>query len=159
MENIDARAYLASGAIVVGDVEIGEDVGIWYHATIRGDRALIRISKGTNVQDNCVIHAGSNHPVVIGEFCTIGHGAILHGCQIEENTVIGMGAIVMNGCKIGRNCIIGAGTLLTQNTTIPDHSVVIGSPGKVIRSITEEEIISNRKNAETYITLAKQSAL
>lgn len=113
-------------------------------------------SAESNIQDNAVVHLGSGYPVEIGDHVTIGHGAIIHGCKIGDNTMIGMGAILMNGCKIGKNCIIGAGALVTQNVEIPDNSLVIGNPGKVKRAVTEEEIRWNLKNAHIYVEEAQK---
>ena len=123
---IHDTAFIAPGAVVLGDVTIGENSGIWYNAVVRGDRDSIVIGRESNIQDNAVVHLGSGYPVEIGDHVTIGHGAIIHGCKIGDNTMIGMGAILMNGCKIGKNCIIGAGALVTQNVEIPDNSLVIG---------------------------------
>lgn len=148
---IDPSVYIAKGAVVLGNVSIAKDCSIWYHAAIRTIDAPISIGAGSNVQDNAVIHVDANHPVSIGSHVTIGHGAIIHGCTIDDNSLIGMGAILLNGAKIGKNCIIGAGTLIPQNKVIPDNSLVIGSPGKVIRQVTPEEIRKNTQNAEHYI--------
>ena len=144
------KAHIAPNAVVLGDVELGEGCSIWYNAVVRGDRAPIKIGKGSNVQDNCVVHVESGYSVSIGEGVTIGHGAIVHGCSIGDNSLIGMGAILLNGCKIGKNCMIGAGALITQNTEIPDNSLVIGNPGKVRREVTPEEFESIRENALHY---------
>lgn len=155
---IHESTFIAPGAIVLGDVTIGEDCGIWYHATIRGDSASIRIGRASNIQDNCVVHVDPGHPVTIGENVTVGHGAILHGCTIEDNSLIGMGAILLNGCHIGKNCIIGAGALVTQNAVIPDNSLVLGNPGKIKREVTEEEVTSILQNALHYVESAKRFA-
>jgi carbonic anhydrase/acetyltransferase-like protein (isoleucine patch superfamily) len=152
---IHPSAFIAPDAQVLGDVTIEENVGIWYHTTIRGDRASIHIGKGSNVQDNCVVHVGSDQPVTIGDNVTIGHSAVVHGCTIGDNTLIGMGAILMNGASVGSNCIIGAGSLVTQNAVIPNDSLVLGSPGKVIRSVTREEIQANLTNAKLYVEEAQ----
>lgn len=149
--DIHETAFIAPGAVVLGDVTAAEGCGIWYNATVRGDRTYIRIGKGSNIQDNCVVHGDIGYPVIIGENVTIGHGAIIHGCTIEDNTLIGMGAILLNGCHIGKNCIVGAGALVTQNTVVPDNSLVLGSPGKVKREVTDEEIASNLENARVYV--------
>ena len=149
------RIFIAPGAVVLGDVHLGEDVGIWYHATVRGDRSSITVGKGSNIQDNCVVHVEAEHPVVIGENVTIGHSAIVHGCTIGNNTLVGMGAILMNGCRIGKNCIIGAGAIVTEGKEIPDNSLVIGCPGKVLRQVTEEEIQKSLENARLYVEEAK----
>lgn len=149
--NIDPSVFVAKGAVVIGDVTIAKDCSIWYNATIRSTEAPITIGEGSNVQDNAVIHVSPNFPTTIGSYVTIGHGAIVHGCTIDDNALIGMGAIILNGAKIGKNCIIAAGALIPQNKVIPDNSLVIGSPGKVIRQVTEEEIRKNKQNAEEYI--------
>lgn len=146
------------GAVVVGDVVLAEDVSVWYNAVLRGDVESITVKAGSNIQDNVTIHTAEGYPVLIEENVSVGHGAILHGCHIGENTVVGMGAIVLNGAKIGKNCLLGAGTLIPQNTEIPDNSLVIGFPGKVKRTLTEEEIAQNRENAEHYVALSKQYA-
>ena len=148
---IDPSVFVAKGAVILGDVTIGKECSIWYNTTIRSTESTITIGQGTNVQDNAVIHVGENHPTTIGAYVTIGHGAIIHGCTIEDNSLIGMGAIILNGSHIGKNCIIAAGTLIPQNKEIPDNSLVMGTPGKIIRQITAEEIEKNKKNAEHYI--------
>ena len=150
--HMDPSVFVAKGAVVLGDVTIEKNCSIWYNATIRSTESTIHIGEGTNVQDNAVIHVGSHHPTIIGSYVTIGHGAIVHGCTIEDNALIGMGAIILNGAKIGKNCIIAAGALIPQNKEIPDNSLVIGSPGKIVRQVTDEEILQNRKNADHYIT-------
>jgi carbonic anhydrase/acetyltransferase-like protein (isoleucine patch superfamily) len=146
------KIFIAQGAAVIGDVTINENVGIWYNATVRADSGSIFIGKNTNIQDNCVIHTAHGYSVHIGEGVTVGHSAIVHGCTVGDNTLIGMGSIIMNGAKIGSNCIIGAGSLVTEHTEIPDNSVVFGSPAKIKRAITPEEIVSNKKNAEVYVS-------
>ena len=150
--------FIAPGAVCMGDVALGKDCSIWYHATVRADRAPIKIGSGSNIQDNCVVHVDKGFPVTIGNYVTVGHGAILHGCQVGDGSLIGMGAIILNGAKIGRNCIVAAGALVTQNTEIPDGMLAMGSPAKVIRKLSEEEIASNRKNAEEYIEEAREYA-
>lgn len=155
MVQVHKTAYVAEGAIVLGDVIIEENASIWFHATIRGDRAAIIIGKNSNIQDNCVVHVDEAHPVTIGENVTIGHSAVIHGCRIGDNSLIGMGAILLNGCVIGKNCIIGAGALITQNTIIPDHSLAFGNPAKVKRTVTNEEIATNKQNALFYAAEAK----
>lgn len=149
--NIDPSVFVAKGAVVLGDVTIAKDCSIWYNATVRSTESYITIGEGSNVQDNAVIHVDHNNPTIIGSYVTIGHGAIVHGCTIEDNSLIGMGAIILNGAKIGKNCIIAAGALVPQNKEIPDNSLVMGSPGKIVRQVTEDEILKNRKNAENYI--------
>ena len=148
---IDPSVFIAPGAVIFGDVTIEKNCSIWYNSTIRCIEAPILIREGSNIQDNAVIHVSHSQPVTIGSYVTIGHGAIIHGCTIEDSTLVGMGAIILNGAKIGKNCIIAAGALIPQNKVIPDNSLVMGSPGKIIRQVTEEEIIKNRQNAEEYI--------
>ena len=156
MEDLKKKEnFIAESADVIGKVILGEHASVWYHATIRGDQDKIRIGKGTNVQDNAVIHTDAGFPVSIGDYVTIGHGAILHGCTVGENTVIGMGAILLNGCIIGKNCIIGAGTLISQNKKIPDGTVVMGNPGRIKRDVHPEEILGNRRSAELYMEEAE----
>lgn len=148
--------YVADEAVVKGKVTIGEKSGIWYHATIRADSDQITIGSRTNVQDNAVIHTSQNYPVSIGNGVTIGHSAIVHGCTVGNNTLIGMGAIILNGAVIGDNCIIGAGALVTQNSNIPDGSLAFGNPARIIRKLTEEEIAGNKGNADRYVQAAKE---
>ncbi len=154
--DIAKTAFIAPGAVVLGDVTVGENVGIWYHAVIRGDRGPIVIGQGSNVQDNCVIHVDREHFVQIGEHVTIGHGAIVHGAVIEDNSLIGMGAVLLNGSHIGKNCIVGAGALVTQNMVVPDNSLILGNPAQIKRQVTEEEIRSNLENAALYVQEAQE---
>ena len=155
MGKIAKTVYVAEGAKIIGDVTVEEGASIWYNAVIRGDRAPIRIGKYSNVQDNAVIHEDGAYPVTIGDYVTIGHGAIVHGCTVGDNTTIGMGAIIMNGAVVGKNCMIGAGALITQNKEIPEGSLVMGSPAKVIRSLTSEEMERFKENTMHYVEEAK----
>lgn len=148
---IDPTAFIANGAAIYGNVIINKEANVWYNATIRSIDDTIVIGEGTNIQDNAVIHTDKGYQVSIGSLVTIGHGAIIHGCSIGDHSLIGMGAIILNGAKIGKNCIIGAGSLVTKNTIIPDNSLVLGSPAKIIRPVTEEEIQGNIDNAKLYI--------
>lgn len=148
---IDPTAFVAKGSAVYGNVTLKKESNVWYNATIRSLDDSIVIGEGTNIQDNAVIHTDKGYQVSIGSLVTIGHGAIIHGCSIGDNSLIGMGAIILNGARIGNNCIIGAGTLITKNTMIPDNSLVLGSPGKIIRQVTEEEIQASIDNAQLYI--------
>ena len=149
--------FIAPGAVVLGDVTLEENVGIWYHTTVRGDSGSISIGRNTNIQDNCVVHTAAGYSVTIGENVTVGHSAIVHGCTVGDNALIGMGAILLNGCVIGRNCIVGAGALVTEHTVVPDNSLVLGSPARVMRTVTEEEIAKNLRNAELYVEEAARS--
>lgn len=149
--------FVAQGAVVRGDVKIGHRSSVWFNTVIRSEADVIEIGEDTNIQDNCVLHADEGAPIIIGNQVTIGHGAIVHGCTIADNNLIGMGAIILNNAVIGKNCIIGAGALVTQNAVIPDNSLVVGSPAKVKRTLTEEEIaditynaVYNAKEAEEY---------
>lgn len=151
------KIYQARQSVIIGKVQMDEDVNIWYYAVIRADADTVSIGKGSNIQEHAVIHVDHGFPVMIGNYVTVGHGAILHGCTIGENTVIGMGAIILNGALIGKNCIIGAGTVIPQNKNIPDNSVVLGNPGNIVRDVSEEEVVQNRKNAFGYIQEAKQA--
>lgn len=145
------NVYIAPGAIVRGDVTIGDNSSIWFHTVVRAEAGSAVIGDNTNIQDNCVLHVDHGADIRIGSQVTIGHGAIVHGCTIHSNTLIGMGAIIMNHAVIGENCIIGAGALITQNTVIPDNSLVIGNPGKIIRPVTDEEKEDIRRNAAYYV--------
>lgn len=154
--NLHKAARIAKGAVVYGDIHIGEESSIWYNAVVRGDGGPISIGKNSNIQDNCTVHLDKGGRVSIGDYVTIGHGAIVHGCQIGNRCLIGMGAIILNGAVIGDDCIIGAGTLITQNIVIPAGSMVVGSPGKIIRQVTEEEKENVLHNAEHYVKLSKE---
>lgn len=152
----EKQIFIAPGAYVGGDVTLGNQIGIWYNAVVRGDSGSITIGDKSNVQDNCTIHTDPGHNVVIGEKVTIGHNAIVHGCTIGDNTIVGMGSILLNGAVIGKNCIIGAGALVTGKTVIPDNSLAFGNPAKVIRQLTDDEIESNHKNALHYVELLQK---
>ena len=144
-------AFVAENATVRGNITAGKGSSIYFGAVLRSEVETLTIGENTNIQDNCVLHTDAGYPLTIGDGCTIGHAAILHGCTIGDNTLIGMGAIVLNGAKIGKNCIIGAGALITQNTIIPDNSLVIGSPAKVKRVLTSDEIEDISANAAHYV--------
>ena len=154
---IDKTVFQAAGSQIIGDVEIGENSSVWYNAVLRADSGQIRIGKETNIQDNCVLHMDAGDSLTIGDGVTVGHGVILHGCTVGDNTVVGMGSIILEHAVIGKNCIIGAGTLITQRKVIPDGSMVYGNPAKIQRSLTEEEIASNRESAEEYLELSKRT--
>lgn len=145
------KIYLAPNATVVGDVQLGENVNIWYGAVLRGDSGEISVGAGTNIQDNCVIH----EKTAVGCGCTVGHGAILHGCTIGDGTLIGMGAIVLNGAVIGKHCIVGAGALVTGKMDAPEGSLILGNPAKVVRPLTLEQLAELPLDAENYIRLAE----
>lgn len=151
-------SFIAESASVVGNVVIEEDVGIWFGAVIRGDNETITIGASSNVQDNAVLHSDPGFPLTIGRLCTIGHKAMLHGCTIGENSLIGMNATALNGAVIGRNCLIGAGALITEGKHIPDNSLVVGAPGKVVRALDADAIARLTQSAQHYIGNAKRFA-
>ena len=142
--------WVAPNASIIGDVALENNTSIWFNATLRGDIENIYIGKGSNVQDGSVLHTDPGYPLKIGKDVTIGHLAMLHGCTIGDNSLIGIGAVILNGTKIGKNCIIGANALVTENKVIPDNSLVIGSPGKIARQVTDEEVKSITENAIHY---------
>ena len=142
--------WVAPDANVIGQVRLMAGASVWFGATLRGDNEWINLGTGSNVQENSVLHTDIGYPLSIGRNCTIGHNAILHGCTIGDQSLIGMGAIVLNGAQIGRNCLIGAGALITEGKIIPDNSLVLGAPGKVVRSLTEAEIEGLRDSAVGY---------
>lgn len=148
--------FVADNATIVGDVMLGENVSVWFSAVIRGDRDRIVIGDRSNVQDNAVIHGSPGHPALIGSGVSIGHGAILHGCSVSDDVLIGMGAIVMNGAVIGSGSIIGAGAVVTEGKVIPPHSLVLGVPGKVVAETTEAQRASILKNASDYVALGER---
>ena len=132
---IDPSAWVAPDANLIGRVVLEAESSVWFGVTMRGDNEEIRVERGSNVQENCVLHTDMGYPLVIGANCTIGHKAMLHGCIIGEGTLIGMGATILNGAKIGRGCLIGAGALVTEGKEIPDGSLVMGAPGRVVREL------------------------
>ena len=129
--------YVAVSADIIGDVSMAEGSSVWYQSVVRGDHDRIEIGEGSNIQDGCVLHADPGFPVLIGSYVTVGHKAIIHGCEIGDGALIGMGAIVLNGAKVGKNAIVGAGALVTQGTVIPDGMLALGSPAKLRRAVTE----------------------
>lgn len=143
-------SWIAPDANVIGDIVIEEGASVWFCCTLRGDNERITVGAGSNVQENCVLHTDMGYPLTIGAGCTIGHKVMLHGCTIGENALIGMGATVLNGAKIGKNCLIGAGALITEGKEIPDGSLVMGVPGKVVRTLDEAAIEGLRKSAIGY---------
>lgn len=154
MPTIHPTARIAPRAHVLGDATLEEHCSVWYNAVIRADEARIAIGPRTNIQDCAVIHVSAAHPVSIGADVTIGHGAVVHGCTVGDNTLIGMGSIVLDGAVIGRDCIVGAGALVTQGTCIPDGSMAYGRPARVIRKLTKQEIAANKSSAQEYVRLA-----
>ena len=153
---IDKDAVVASRAVVRGDVTVGKDSSIWYNAVVRGDVQSIAIGEGTNIQDGAILHVDREYPLCIGDKVTVGHGAILHGCTVEDYALIGMGAIVMNGAVVGKGSIVAAGALVPQNTVIPAGSLAMGNPAKIRRELRTEEIQASIQNAENYIRESKE---
>jgi carbonic anhydrase/acetyltransferase-like protein (isoleucine patch superfamily) len=146
----DGDVWIAPDANVIGSVILHGGVGIWFGATLRGDNEPIEIGAGTNVQENTIVHTDMGYPVRIGRNCTIGHKAMIHGCEIGDETLIGMGATILNGAKIGAGCLIGAGALVTEGKEIPDGSLVMGMPGKVVRELGAEGRAANVQSAIQY---------
>ena len=148
---LDQDSWIASNAVLIGKVILRKDVSIWFNVVLRGDIEPITIGEGSNVQDGSVFHTDPGCPVTLGKNVTVGHMVMLHGCEIGDDTLIGIGSTILNKTKIGKNCIIGANTLIPENKIIPDRSLVLGSPGKVIRQVTDEEVEEIKENAKHYV--------
>lgn len=142
--------WIAPDAHVIGQVVLGQGASVWFGAVLRGDNEPITIGSGTNLQEGCILHTDIGHPLVVGRDCTIGHRVTLHGCTIGDETLVGMGATILNGAVIGRNCLIGAGALVTEDKEIPDGSLVVGAPGRVVRRLDDAEIARVRQSARNY---------
>ncbi len=142
---------MADNAQVIGDVHMAADSSVWFSSVVRGDTATIRIGEGTNIQDGSVLHADVGIPLTIGKHVTVGHMVQLHGCTIGDESLIGIGAVVLNGAKIGKNCLVGAGSLVTEGKEFPDGSMILGSPAKVVRELTPEQIEGLRRSAQHYV--------
>ena len=142
--------WIAPDANLIGRIVVEEAASVWFCCTLRGDNEVITLGEGSNIQENCVLHTDMGYPLTIGKGCTIGHKVMLHGCTIGDNSLIGMGATVLNGAKIGKNCLVGAGALITEGKEIPDGSLVMGVPGKVVRELDEAAIEGLRKSALGY---------
>lgn len=147
----------ADTAAVIGDVTCAAQVNLWYGAVVRGDSDAITIGEGTNLQDNCVLHCDPGTPLRVGRCCTVGHGAIVHGCTVGDHVLVGMGATLLNGCVIGSGSIIGAGALVSGGTVVPPNSLVVGVPGRVVRGVREAEHASQEANVQEYLALAEES--
>ncbi len=146
---------VAPGAHVIGDVTFGDGCSVWYNAVVRGDESPIRVGNLTNIQDNAVIHVDATHSVTLGNGVTIGHGAVVHGATVGDNTVIGMGAVVLNGARIGTNCIVAAGAVIPEGRKVHDGTIVYGNPARKLRKMEAEDIDGNVHNAKNYLELAK----
>jgi gamma-carbonic anhydrase len=154
MPQLQKNVFIAEGARVIGEVELGEEASVWYNTVIRGDLASIKIGKRTNIQDMSVIHVNQGQPVVIEDEVTIGHSVILHGCTIKKSSLIGMGSIILNGSVIQEETLVAAGSLITENKTFPPRVLIMGSPAKVIRELTEQELLSLRTTPGRYVEKA-----
>lgn len=157
-DQLHETVYIAPGAVVVGDVTIGQESSVWFNAVLRGDVELIKVGNQTNIQDGCVIHADPGFPCTLGDGITVGHGAIVHGATIGDNVTIGMKAVVMNGAVVGENSIVAVGAVVTEGTQVPPGSLVVGIPGKVRKELTPEQIELNRMGAQHYVENAKAFA-
>ncbi|HEX9427951.1 MAG TPA: gamma carbonic anhydrase family protein [Candidatus Polarisedimenticolia bacterium] len=153
--NIDPTAYVAPGAALVGEVTLGASASIWFQVAVRGDVAPIVIGAESNVQDGGVVHGDPGRPTRIGSRVTMGHGAIVHASVIEDDVLVAMKAVVLSGCRIGRHCLIGAGAVVPEGTEVPEGSLVLGVPGRVVRSLKPEEIERIHRNARSYVELAR----
>ena len=148
--------FIAPNATVIGSISLEEGVSIWFGAVLRADKDVISIGSQSNIQDNCVIHTSSGHPTTVGSGVSVGHGAILHGCRVADNVLVGMGAIVLNGAYIGEGSIIGAGAVVTEGKVVPPRSLVLGVPGKVVGEVSDEQYQSILQNAQAYVDLARE---
>lgn len=153
---ISPSAWVADSAQVMGQVELGEDASIWFGTVVRGDTDRITIGAGSNIQDASVLHADFGSPLTIGANVTVGHQVMLHGCTIGDESLIGIGAVVLNGAKIGKNCLVGAGSLVTEGKEFPDGSMILGSPAKVVRQLSPEQIEGLRQSARHYVLNAQR---
>ena len=149
-------SYVSSNATIIGDVTLAKGASVWFHTVIRGDKDAIVIGEDSNIQDNCTLHTDPKHQLLIGKRVTVGHNAVLHGCTIEDEALIGMGAIVLNGAHIGSHSMIGAGALVKEGQQIPEHSLVVGCPAKIIRMTSEEQVADILENAQHYAALGRE---
>jgi carbonic anhydrase/acetyltransferase-like protein (isoleucine patch superfamily) len=147
--------FIAPGAMLTGSVTLKADANVWFNAVIRGDVEPIVVGASSNIQDCAVLHTDAGCPLTIGDYVTVGHKAVLHGCEVGDNTLIGINAVVLSGARIGRNCIIGANALVTEGKVIPDNSMVLGSPGKVVRELSDDQVAGLRVSAEGYVERAR----
>ena len=148
---IHPTVFVGQGAVIVGDVTLEEECSVWFNATLRGDTTPIHTGASTNIQEGCILHADPGFPAIIGTGVTVGHGAVIHGAKVGDNSLIGIRSVLLNGVIVGENCIVGANSLLTQGKVFPPGSLIMGTPAKVIRPLTPEEIEANRVTAERYV--------
>jgi carbonic anhydrase/acetyltransferase-like protein (isoleucine patch superfamily) len=149
-------AWVAESAEVMGNVTLAADTSIWFGATLRGDTETITVGQGSNIQDGSVLHADVGKPLVVGENVTVGHMVMLHGCTIGDGSLIGIGAVVLNGAQIGKNCVVGAGALVTEGKSFPEGSLIVGSPAKVARALTPEQLEGLKNSAQHYVDNARR---
>jgi len=153
---IHPTAWVADSAQVMGDVVLAEDSSVWFGSVIRGDTATITVGRGSNIQDGCVLHADEGVPLTIGPDVTVGHRVVLHGCTVGEASLIGIGAVVLNGARIGRHCLVGAGSLVTEGKEFPDGSMILGSPARVVRQLSPDQIAMLGRSAQNYVRNARR---
>ncbi|WP_165246777.1 gamma carbonic anhydrase family protein [Adlercreutzia sp. ZJ141] len=156
---VHETASIANTAVIIGDVSVGKDASVLPGATLRGDSgSRVVVGERTNVQEGACLHVSEGHDTIVGQGVTIGHGAIVHGCTVGDNTLIGMGAIILDGARVGANCIVGAGSLVTGGKVIPDGMLALGSPAKPVRQLTSDEVETNRRNADEYVHIGRELA-
>ncbi len=149
---IAPTAYITDSATIIGKVSIEANASVWFGVTMRGDNELITIGENSNVQEGCILHTDPGFPLVVGKNVTVGHQAMLHGCTIGEGSLIGIQAVILNGAKIGKNCLVGAGALVTEGKEFPDNSLIVGSPAKAIRTLTDEDVLRIQGNTQNYVS-------
>lgn len=152
----EKACFIAENAVIAGDVTLGEDSSVWFGAVMRGDDESITVGRNSNIQDNCTVHCTKSYPVKIGENVTVGHNAVIHGCEIGDGSLIGMSATVMNGAVLGKNCLVGAGALVTENKVFPDNSLIMGVPAKAVGLLSDDDAENMLKNAAHYVEKAKK---
>ena len=156
---IDQTVFVAEGAKLIGEVTVGAHSTIWYNTVLRADLSPIVIGKRTNIQDGCVGHVNRGIPLLLGDEVSVGHGAIIYGCSIGQGTLVGMGAIILNGAKIGEYALVGAGSLITENTEIPPYTLAFGSPARVVRELSEDDLLSMKRTMESYVEKGKEQLI
>ncbi len=154
-EQVHPSVFVGQGAVIVGDVTLYEECSIWFNATLRGDTTPIVIGARSNIQEGCIFHADPGFPATVGVGVTVGHGTVIHGATVGDNSLIGMRSVLLNGVVVGQNCLVGASSLLTQGKVYPPNSLIMGSPAKVIRPLTSAEIEANRKAARVYVARSR----
>jgi len=154
--DIDPSAYITDSAQIIGNVKIDALASVWFGAVIRGDNELIHIGENSNLQESCVLHTDPGFPLTISKNVTVGHQAMLHGCSVGEGSLIGIQAVILNGAKIGKNCLVGAGALVTEGKEFPDNSLIVGSPAKVVRTLSDEAIAQMQANTQNYVRRAQE---